>query len=324
MNNNALIPVLITGRMPRRTLENILIPGFDIRHIKNPSEEELAWAEIIVGEPPVSSLKAATRLKWLQLPSSGTDAYTGSPDFPQHVLLTNATGAFGRSIAEYVFSGVFSLMRRFHLYRDCQNKCIWEWQGPEMTPRGKHVLIMGAGDIGTHTAELFHKFDCRVTGVRRTAQACPEFFDSIVTLDEAESILPEADIIICCMPDTPLTRGYFSRERLKLLKPDAIFVNVGRGSIVDTDALADVLASGSIFGAILDVTLPEPLPQDHPLWKCPNALITPHVSGRTFQGLPEKEEYFFKICRENLALYLEGKPLKNRVDLASGYRESKE
>jgi len=219
---------------------------------------------------------------------------------------------------------VFALMRRFHHYRDCQNKCLWEWQGPEMSPTGKHVLIMGAGDIGTHAAELFKKFDCRVSGVRRVARPFPEYFDAMITLDETEAVLPEADIIICCMPDTPLTRGYFGRERLKLLKPGAIFVNVGRGSIVDSGALADVLASGGIFGAVLDVSLPEPLPTEHPLWKCPNALITPHVSGRTFQGLPEKEEYFFRICRENLVLYLEGKPLKNRVDMESGYRETSE
>lgn len=314
------IPALITGNMPDRLMENLQTPGYEFRHIENPSDADLAWAEVIVGFPPVPRLHAATNLKWLQIPWSGADGYADHPQFPQHVLLTNATGAFGRPIAEYAFAATFALMRRFHQYRDRQNEHNWLWQGDEMSPTGKHVLILGAGDIGTNAAALFKKFDCRITGVRRVVRQCPEGFDRVVTLEDAEAVLPEADIVICCMPDTPLTRGWLNRSRLEMLKDTAVLVNVGRGSLLDHDALADLLKAGKLHGAALDVTDPEPLPADHPLWSCENALITPHVSGNTFKGLKGKEEFFYNLCRENLLRYKEGKELLNKVDLKTGYR----
>lgn len=314
------IKALITGGMPAHLIENLALPGYDFVHIENPSEEELAEAEVIVGFPPISRLKEAKKLRWLQIPWSGADGYADHPEFPGHVLLTNATGAFGRPIAEHIFASVFALMRRFPLYRDNQNKCLWQRCGNELSPTGKNVLIMGAGDIGTNAAILFKKFDCHVTGVRRIPRKAPDCFDAMLSLEQAETALPQADIVVCSMPDTPLTRGYFDRRRLSLLKPDAIFVNVGRGSILDHGALAELLSSGAIFGAALDVTEPEPLPADHPLWKCPNLLLTPHVSGQTFMGLKTKEEFFFSLCRENLERYRDGKPLKNIVDLSTGYR----
>lgn len=320
MSASNLIPAMITGGMPEHLLANIQTPGYDLRHIENPTDKDYAWAEVIIGFPPIPRLAAATNLKWLQIPWSGADGYADHPDFPKHVTLTNATGAFGRPIAEYAFAAVFSLMRRFHQYRDRQHDAQWQWLGDEMTPTGKHVLILGAGDIGTNVAALFKKFDCKATGVRRVVRDCPANFDTVITLEQAEDVLPEADIVICCMPDTPLTRGWLSRPRLEKLKSTAILVNVGRGSLIDHDALADILQAGKIFGAALDVTSPEPLPAEHPLWKCPNAMITPHISGNTFKGLKDKEEFFFRVCRENLALYLQGQPLKNQVDLSTGYR----
>jgi phosphoglycerate dehydrogenase-like enzyme len=314
------IPLLITGGMPEYLMEKILTDGYEMKHIENPSDEELAAAEVIVGFPPVPRLSAAANLKWLQIPWSGADGYADHPDFPGHVLLTNATGAFGRPIAEYAFAAVFSLMRRFHQYRDCQKEAKWERQGDELSPTGKHVLILGAGDIGTNAARLFKMMDCRITGVRRVVRDVPKEFDAMITLEQVDTVLPEADIVICCMPHTPLTQGFFTKERFEKMKSTAIFVNVGRGTLVDHEALADVLNEGKIFGAALDVTFPEPLPENHPLWKCRNVLITPHVSGQTFAGLKDKENFFFQVCKENLENYRDGKPLQNQVDLKTGYR----
>lgn len=314
------IPLLITGGMPPYLMENILTPGYEMQHIEDPTDEELAAAEVIVGFPPVPRLAAASNLKWLQIPWSGADGYADHPDFPGHVLLTNATGAFGRPIAEYAFSAVLCLMRRFHQYRDRQKEAAWQRMGDELSATGKNVLILGAGDIGTNTARLFKMMDCRITGVRRVVREIPQEFDRMITLEQVDAALPEADIVICCMPHTPLTQGFMNRRRLERMKKTAIFVNVGRGTLVDHDALAEVLNQGKIFGAALDVTSPEPLPQDHPLWKCENVMITPHISGQTFAGLKDKEEIFFRICRRNLELYREGQPLENRVDLKTGYR----
>ncbi len=320
MNTKKPVPALITGGMPDYLLPELEMPGYVFRHIEDPTDDDLAWAEVIVGFPPIPRLSAATNLKWLQIPWSGADGYADHPDFPKQVMLTNATGAFGRPIAEYAFAAVFSLMRRFHQYRDCQTENKWQWCGDEMSPTGKRVLILGAGDIGTNVARLFKQFDCHITGVRRVARQCPENFDAVVTLEQAETVLPEADIIICALPNTPLTRGYLNRQRLALLKNTAILVNVGRGSLIDHDALAQLLQQDKLFGAALDVTEPEPLPAEHPLWCCKNAMITPHISGQTFSGLKDKENFFFRLCRENLQRYLKGQPLENQVDLSTGYR----
>ena len=314
------IPLLITGGMPEYLMERILTDGYDMQHIENPTEEELAAAEVIVGFPPVPRLSSAKNLRWLQIPWSGADGYADHPDFPAHVILTNATGAFGRPIAEYAFGAVFTLMRRFHQYRDCQKEAKWQRQGDELSPTGKHVLILGAGDIGTNAARLFKMMDCRITGVRRVVRNVPQEFDAMITLEQVDEYLPEADIGICGMPHTPLTQGFFTKARFEKMKSTAIFVNVGRGTLVDHEALAEVLNEGKIYGAALDVTNPEPLPENHPLWKCRNVLITPHVSGQTFAGLKDKEDFFFRMCRENLEAYRDGKPLQNRVDLKTGYR----
>ena len=314
------IPLLITGGMPEYLMEKIRTDGYDMQHIENPTDAELAAAEVIVGFPPVSRLSSATNLKWLQIPWSGADGYADHPDFPAHVTLTNATGAFGRPIAEYAFGAVFTLMRRFHQYRDCQKEAKWQRQGDEMSPTGKKVLILGAGDIGTNAARLFKMMDCHITGVRRVVREVPQEFDAMITLEQVDDLLPEADIVICCMPHTPLTQGFFTKARFEKMKSTAIFVNVGRGTLVDHEALAEVLNAGKIYGAALDVTFPEPLPEDHPLWKCRNVLITPHVSGQTFAGLKDKEDFFFRMCKENLEAYRDGKPLQNLVDLKTGYR----
>ena len=127
------IPVLITGGMPERLLDAVRVPGYDFCHIENPSDGELARAEVIVGFPEVTRLHAAKNLKWVQIPWSGADGYADHPDFPAHVMLTNATGAFGRPIAEYALAGVLTLMRRFHQYRDCQNSQLWQRQGCRCT-----------------------------------------------------------------------------------------------------------------------------------------------------------------------------------------------
>ena len=314
------IPLLITGGMPEYLMEKIRTDGYDMQHIENPTDAQLAAAEVILGFPPVPRLSSATNLKWLQIPWSGADGYADHPDFPAHVTLTNATGAFGRPIAEYAFGAVFTLMRRFHQYRDCQKEAKWQRQGDEMSPTGKNVLILGAGDIGTNAARLFKMMDCHITGVRRVVREVPAEFDAMITLEQVDDLLPKADIVICCMPHTPLTQGFFTKARFEKMKSTAIFVNVGRGTLVDHEALAEVLNAGKIYGAALDVTFPEPLPEDHPLWKCRNILITPHVSGQTFAGLKDKEDFFFRMCRENLEAYRDGKPLKNLVDLKTGYR----
>jgi phosphoglycerate dehydrogenase-like enzyme len=140
------------------------------------------------------------------------------------------------------------------------------------------------------------------------------------TLEEVEQLLPQADILVSALPSTPATRGLLHEKRLGLLKPSAVLVNVGRGDLIDCAALARQLEEGKLFGAALDVTSPEPLPQDHPLWHAPNTIITPHITGSSFGHLPETTEKIYKICLQNMARYRDGQPLNNVVDLTVGYR----
>lgn len=158
-----------------------------------------------------------------------------------------------------------------------------------------------------------------VVGVCRERRPLPPDFDEVRTLAEAESVLPLADVVVCCLPDTAATRGYFDRARLLRMKSDAILVNVGRGSLVVSDDLAAVLAEGHLYGAVLDVTDPEPLPKNHPLRRMRNVVLTPHVAGLGF-NTEETERKITAICCDNLRRYQNGWSLRNQVDFRTGYR----
>ncbi len=290
---------------------------------REPTEAQLASAEVILGQPSLEQLNRAGRLNWLQAAYAGMDGYAGG-GFPAGVTLTNVTGAFGRSISEFVLAMVLTLYKKLHLYRDHQRICLWQDERRQESPEGKNLLILGAGDIGCAVARMFRPFHCHIVGVRRVPRALPPEFDEMLTLDELEPALRQADIVVGALPSTPATVGLLDRRRLNLLKPSAIVVNVGRGSLIDCDALAEKLAAGELSGAALDVTEPEPLPVDHPLWRCENALITPHTTGGSFGRLRDTTEKIIAICRENLERYREGKPLKNLVDLSIGYRKTAE
>ena len=299
------------------------IEGFTVSWSKEPSDEELKKAEALFGMPTVEQIQAAKNLRWVQIPMAGADRYTKRrEEFPEGVTLTNLSGAFGQSISEFALTMCLMLYKKMELYRDNQKAHCWNDEGAQDSPAGKNLLILGAGDIGCETARLFKGFDCHITGVRRTAREIPEYFDRMITMEDLDEALPEADIIVAALPATPETRGLFDRRRLSLLKPTALLINVGRGNLIDTDALTKCLADGQLGGAGLDVTDPEPLPENHPLWDLPNAIITPHVSGGTFGHLKATENALFDLCRKNMERYRKGEPLLNEVDLTAGYRKT--
>lgn len=134
-----------------------------------------------------------------------------------------------------------------------------------------------------------------------------------------DELLPRADLVVCCLPHTAGTVKMLSAERIGIMKPGTILVNVGRGSLLDEDALAAALSSGLLYGAVLDVFENEPLPESSPLWDMENLLITPHISGPSFGYYPEVERIIAEICAENVARFLAGKPLRNVIDRTKGY-----
>lgn len=297
------------------------LEGYSFVWSKDPSAEMLAETDIILGNPKEEWITGAENLKWVQLPFAGSDNYARMPVFREKdILLTNLSGAFGQSISEVVLGAVLSLYKHLPLYRDHQRDHVWMDEGWQESPVGKKLLILGAGNIGQETAKLFRPFGCEITGLWRKQREIPENFDRMITMDALEAELARADIVVAALPESPETHKLLNRERLNLMKKTAILVNVGRGGLIDHMALAEKLQKGELRGAALDVTDPEPLPTDHPLWDCKNALITPHISGGSFGHLIATEERLFDICRTNLKRYLEDAPLMNRVDLETGYR----
>ena len=283
--------------------------------------QAIARADAVIGEPEIAEIQTAEKLTWIQMTWAGTDKYTCVPGFPREIALTTASGAFGAVIAEYVFGGILSLYRRFPSYREQQKRHIWRDCGSERTIEGSRVLILGAGDIGESLAERFQVFGAHVTGIRRTASRCPECFDEMGTLAELGERLASADIVVGCLPNTPQTRHLLGERELRLMKPDAVLVNVGRGSLIRTDELVRVLRDGHLLGAVLDVTEPEPLPEDHPLWEIDNVILTPHIAGPSLNHAPQTEDKIFSVCCDNLRRWLAGEPLRNQVEWTRGYRQ---
>lgn len=268
-------------------------------------------AEIIIGEPSIKELQSAKNLKWLQMTWAGADRYLKG-GFPKNVILTNASGAFGATIAEHALAMVFALARRLPAYVRAGE---WKDLGSEKQLRDCTALIYGCGDIGTHIAKSLKALQIRTFGVCRNPKTARDGFDVLTTLDCAELFFPEADLILCALPQSKETAGYFDEARLSALKDDAILVNVGRGSLIRTDALTALLQKGKFFGVGLDVVEQEPLPEEHPLWTMPNVILTPHVAGTGFGHLADTEDRIWQICKDNLRRYLAGEPLRNQVNV---------
>ena len=275
----------------------------------------LAQADVVIGEPAPALLAEGTPVRWVQMTWAGTDYYTRSPiPFPQGVRLTNVAGtAFGHIISQYVVGQVLALAQNLPTYVRQQERELWKDAGPVLSLEGATALILGAGDIGSCTAQRLAAFGCRCTGVCRTTTPARPHFDRLVTLDEAEHLLPEADVVVGCLPNTEATERWLDERRLHLMREGAILVNVGRGNLVDCQALAQVLAEGRLRGAALDVTDPEPLPQGHPLWQEPRCVITPHKAGSSFGRCPQTEERICAICCDNLRRFVEGRALTHVV-----------
>ena len=275
------------------------------------TDDDTCDAALIIGNVPAKTLHASPQLEWLQTSSAGYDNYLAPGILAPNTLLTNATGAYGQAVSEHMFAQLLCLMKKLHRYRDNQREAQWHDEGPVATLVGAKVLVLGTGDIGTAFARLVSALGAEVWGARRRVAECPEPFSRMVTLDEVPQVLGEIDVVASVLPSSPQTRQLANAQFFAAMKEGAYFVNAGRGDLVDADALIEALESGYLAGAALDVTDPEPLPEDHPLWQEPNALITPHVAG--FWHLQVTLDNVMGICLANLKAYLAGEDLRNVV-----------
>lgn len=277
------------------------------------TDEQIAQAEVIVGNLPPARLARAERLRLLQLNSAGYDQYLAPGALPAGAALACAVGAYGQAVSEHIFTMVLMLMKHLESYRDDFREHAWTDRGTVSTIAGANVLVLGAGDIGTHFAGLASAFGAHVTGVRRRVGEAPACFESMRTMDELPTLLPDADVIVSFLPSSPETRGLVDAEFLASCKRGAYLANGGRGDLIVQPDLIAALESGQVAGAALDVTTPEPLPADDPLWDAPNIFITPHVAGQFH--LPVVLTNIARIAAENLQHLAAGEPLRNQVNL---------
>ncbi len=333
MNEKRALVTIPTGERHRNLLQQAA-PGWEFRFrgtdtlVCAPQEalpgqpvtqEDVDWAQVILGNVPAAMLHGSPALEWLQTNSAGVEAYIQPGVLAGDTLLTNATGAYGLAIAEHMLGMLLELFKKLELYRDAQKSGAWQSQGAVKAVYGSTVLVLGMGDIGGEFAARCKALGARVIGVRRSPRPCPEYADEVHLLEDLDSLLPHADVVAITLPGTDATRGLMSRERLAKMKEGAVLLNVGRGFIVDTEALCDALERGHLSGAGVDVTDPEPLPPTHRLWNIPTAVVTPHISG--FYHLRETHERIVGIFLENLRHFQAGEPLRNLVDFATGYRK---
>lgn len=276
-------------------------------------------ASVIIGEPSINDIKKASKLKWIQMGIAGADKYAKEKAFLKDIILTNVSGAFGQSISEYLLTMTLMLYKKMNVYRDQQLKRIWKDRGKEQTLWNKTVLIVGTGDIGKSFALLLKTFHTYTIGLKRKNIEKIDGFNEIYTIDKLEEQLPKADIVALCLPSTPKTKGLMGINQFKSMKKDGILLNVGRGDTVITNDLVNALENGYISGAGLDVTDPEPLPESHPLWEMEQVIITPHVSGGSFEHLEETYENIINICAMNLNHYRNNQCLEHIVNLKEGY-----
>ena len=277
----------------------------------NLTDEQIAAADVIVGNIPRNRLGAAGNLKLLQLNSAGYDSYLSAGTLPANTVLTSSVGAYGQAVSEHLFAMVLGLMKNLPGYRDGQRERAWADLGPVATMHGAQVIVLGTGDIGSHFACLCQAMGAHVTGFRRHIGNVPDGFEAVHTMDKLPKFLPDADVVASFLPSTNETRGMADADFFASMKEGAYFVNGGRGDLADMDALDAALRSGHLGGAALDVTSPEPLPQDSPLWDAPNAFITPHVSGGFH--LSTVLDNVVDIAAENLRYLTAGEPIRNAV-----------
>jgi phosphoglycerate dehydrogenase-like enzyme len=281
---------------------------------------------------PENVLEVALRLRWVQLHSAGADHLLGQPLMDSDVAITTASGIHATPIAEYVFASILAYRWRVPHMTRCQREGYWpsgRWKlysRPEL--RGSTLGVLGYGSIGREVGRLGKAFGMKVLALRRSAGRADEGYtpentgdpqgtvpDGFYTPDALHEMLAQCDYVVIALPMTPATEHIIGEAELRAMKASAYLVNIARGAIVDEPALVRALQEGWIAGAGLDVFEEEPLPADSPLWDLENVLISPHVAGFS----PRYDERASELFRQNLARYLEGKPLLNLVDRARGY-----
>ncbi len=286
--------------------------------------DEAAFAHVIgeaaavIGGDPLSDeeLARAGQLRWAQVTSAGVEEWV-TPALAKHQLtLANFSGVAAPNIADHVIAMLYAFARGLPELHERQRRKEWGEEAPKtFEPTGQTLAILGLGDIGEALAERASGLGMRVIAMQRHPSDPPKGVERIVPTDELPSLLAEADHVVLCLPLTDATEHLIGTQELGQMRRSAYIYNVGRGPLLDQDALIAALRAGTIAGAGLDVTDPEPLPADSPLWDAPNTIITGHNAAVT----PLLWERGIVLLKDNVGRFLRGEELRNEVNTKAGY-----
>ena len=270
-------------------------------------------------------LKEMPQLRWCHDGFAGVEKFVASGVFDSgETVLTNSSGAYGLTISEHIIMATLMLMRQMPRYFEIIGERGWVQDLPIRSIHGSRIAIVGTGDIGRNTARRYKALGAEeVIGFNRSGRK-QESLDEVYKLEELDRITcgtqsdgKSIDVLVLCVPGTAESKGLLSKDRIARLSEKTFVINVGRGTVIDQDALVEALNEGRIAGAALDVMYPEPLPADHPLWTAKNCIITPHISGD--MGLPYTVDKTVEFFCVNLERYVRGDDLLHRVDIKAGY-----
>ncbi|TYC98877.1 D-2-hydroxyacid dehydrogenase [Arthrobacter echini] len=257
---------------------------------------------------------AADSLQWLHCAAAGVDRLLFPELVASDVVVTNAHGVFDQPMAEYVLGAVLHAAKGFGPLRDQQSQRDWIWrEGRNIA--GTRALVVGTGSIGRHTARLLRAVGIRVEGVGRVASEHDDDFGRVHAAADLARVVGDVDWLVLVAPLTPATENLIDADVMGALPESAVLINVGRGRLLDEEALVARLRDGTLAGAVLDTFAVEPLPPDNPLWSLPSVLITPHMASNADSWLDDLAAQF----ERNLRLWLAGEPLPGVVDKVLGY-----
>lgn len=263
-------------------------------------------------------LAAAPKLKWVQALSAGVERYPFDELQKRNITFTNASGIYGAHLADHLMAFILAFSRQLpFLLRAQQNH---QWKKRDTYPpgdlRGQTLLIDGLGGTGQDLAQRAAGFDMRVIATRRHPdRPKPDSVEAVYAHDQLHDLLPDADWVAICVPLTDETQDRYHDNEFARMKNTAYITNIARGKIINTNALMRALDTNQIAGAGLDVTDPEPLPADHPLWDYENVIITPHASGHS----PQANDRILDLICDNVQRFIKGEPLKNQVHMNLRY-----
>jgi phosphoglycerate dehydrogenase-like enzyme len=254
------------------------------------------------------------KLRWVHVAAVGVDAVLFPALVSSDVILTNSRGVFDGAMGEYVLGLMLALAKDLPRTIQLQLERTWNHREPALL-RGATVVIVGVGGVGTGVAQSAADNGLTVIGVGRQARPAETPYQRIAGVAELPSLVPQADYVILAVPLTAQTRGLFTRELIWSMRPSARLINIARGDVLDETALVEALEAGRLAGAALDVFKTEPLPADHPLWRMPNVIISPHMSA----DVPESTQGLADLFLQNLERFRRGETLLNQVDKRLGF-----